>query len=114
MLGSKRRTIGVLISQVNQEFQDNLSKGIITKAKELDYNVAFFTNFGGYGQPAYDIGEAEISRLPNYEELDGIIIAPDTLALQNLEHVIRKISTGDVNVRLLVCEERLRNIIMFS
>ncbi len=85
MLGSKRRTIGVLISQVNHEFQDHLSKGIITKAKELDYNVAFFTNFGGYGQPAYDIGEAEISKLPNYEELDGIIIAPDTLLLQNLE-----------------------------
>ncbi len=85
MLGSKRKTIGVFISQVNHEFQDNLSKGIITKAKELDYNVAFFTNFGGYGQPAYDIGEEEISNLPNYEELDGIIIAPDTFALQNLE-----------------------------
>jgi diguanylate cyclase (GGDEF)-like protein len=85
VLGSKRKTIGVLISQVNHEFQDNLSKGIITKAKELDYNVAFFTNFGGYGQPAYDIGEAEISNLPNYEELDGIILAPDTMVLQNLE-----------------------------
>jgi len=85
VLGSKRKTIGVFISQVNQEFQDNLSKGIITKAKELDYNVAFFTNFGGYGQPAYDKGEAEITNLPNYEELDGIIIAPDTFVLQNLE-----------------------------
>ncbi|MDF2905682.1 MAG: hypothetical protein K0R34_1003 [Herbinix sp.] len=85
MLGSKRRTIGVLISQVNHEFQDNLSKGIIKKAKELDYNVAFFTNFGGYGQSAYDVGEAEIANLPNYEELDGIIIASDTLLLQNLE-----------------------------
>ncbi len=85
MLGSKRRTIGVLISQVNHEFQDNLSKGIIKKARELDYNVAFFTNFGGYGQPAYDVGEAEIVNLPNYEELEGIIIASDTLVLQNLE-----------------------------
>ncbi|MDF2485432.1 MAG: hypothetical protein K0R46_1600 [Herbinix sp.] len=85
MLGSKRRTIGVFISQVNQEFQDNLSKGIMTKAKELDYNVVFYTNFGGYGQPAYDIGEAEVTNLPNYEELDGIIMAPDTMVLQNLE-----------------------------
>jgi diguanylate cyclase (GGDEF)-like protein len=85
VLGSKRKAIGVLISEVNHEFQDNLSKGIITKAKELDYNIAFFTNFGGYGQSAYDIGEAEISKLVNYEELDGIIIAPDTLVLQGLE-----------------------------
>ncbi len=85
MLGNKRKTIGVFISQVNEEFQDTLSKGIISKAKELEYNVAFFTNFGGYGQQAYDVGEFCITDLPHYEELDGIIIAPDTMVLQNLE-----------------------------
>ena len=104
MFGSNRRTIGVLISQVNHEFQDNLSKGIIKTAKELDYNVAFFTNFGGYGQPAYDIGEAEIVNLPNYEELDGIIIATDTLLLHNLEaryrqHISRRCKCPVVSVR---------------
>ncbi len=109
MLGSNRRTIGVLISQVNHEFQDNLSKGIIKTAKELDYNVAFFTNFGGYGQPAYDIGEAEIVNLPNYEELDGIIIATDTLLLQNLEaryrqNISRRCKCPVVSVRREVKE----------
>ncbi len=86
MFGNTRKTIGVFISHVNEEFQDTLSKGIITKAKELDYNVAFFTNFGGYGTNAYDMGEFYISDLPNYEELDGIIIAPDTMIVPNLEN----------------------------
>jgi len=84
VFGNNKKTIGVFVSEVNEEFQDTISKGIITKAKELDYNLAFYTNFGGYGQKAYDIGESYITDLPNYEELDGIIIAPDTMILPNL------------------------------
>ncbi|MHB8128219.1 MAG: substrate-binding and GGDEF domain-containing protein [Mobilitalea sp.] len=85
MFGNNKKTIGVFITQVNAEFQDILSKGIITKAKGLEYNVAFFTNFGGYGQLDYDNGETHITDLPNYEELDGIIIAPDTLIVKDME-----------------------------
>lgn len=84
MLGNKKKTIGVFISQVNEEYQDHVSKGIITKAKELDYNVAFFTNFGGFGQSSYDIGEGYIADLPSYEHLDGIIITPDIMILPGL------------------------------
>ncbi len=85
MFGNNRKTIGVLISQVNEEYQDTLSRGIMAKAMELDYNVAFFTNFGGFGQAAYDKGEAYIAKLPTYEDLDGIIIAPDVMLLPNLK-----------------------------
>jgi diguanylate cyclase (GGDEF)-like protein len=85
-----RKTIGVFVSQVNEEFQETLSKGISTRAKELNYNVAFFTNFGGYGQQAYDIGELKIADLPNYEDLDGIILAPDTMVLHDLEARVRE------------------------
>ncbi len=84
MLDNGRRTIGVFISQVNSEFQEVLSRGISTRAKELNYNVAFFTNFGGYGQPQYDSGECQIAEIPCYEDLDGIIIVPDTLAVEGL------------------------------
>jgi diguanylate cyclase (GGDEF)-like protein len=90
MFGNKKKTIGVFISQVNDEFQEFLSRGIIMKAKELDYNVAFFTNFGGFGQVAYDIGEAYIADLPCYEELDGIIITPDVMILKNLKEQYMK------------------------
>ncbi len=90
MFGNNRKTIGVFTSQVNDEYQDTLSKGIMTKAKELDYNVAFFTNFGGFGQHSYDMGEAYIASLPIYEALDGIIITPDVMILPGLEETYIK------------------------
>lgn len=94
MFGNNRKTIGVLISQVNEEYPDALSRGIIKRAKELDYNVAFFTNFGGFGQFFYDLGEVCIAELPVYEELDGIIITPDIMLLPNLkEQYIRNIKS---------------------
>lgn len=92
MFGNGKKTIGVFISQVNEEYQDILCKGIMTRAKELDYNAAIFTNFGGFGQAAYDKGEAYIANLPNYEELDGIIITPDIMILPDLkEQYLRNI-----------------------
>jgi DNA-binding LacI/PurR family transcriptional regulator len=94
MFGNNRKTIGVFTSQVNEEYQDTLSRGIMTKAKELDYNVAFFTNFGGFGQHSYDMGEAYIASLPIYEALDGIIITPDVMVLPGLEETyIRNIKS---------------------
>ena len=89
MIANGRKTIGVFISQVFGEYQSNLSKGISKRAKELDYNVAFFTYFNGYGQYRYDIGERGIADLPVYEDLDGIIIATDTMGVQGLEEGIR-------------------------
>ncbi|MBH1941926.1 GGDEF domain-containing protein [Mobilitalea sibirica] len=90
MFNNGRKTIGVFISQVVSDFQGILCRGISTRAQELNYNVAYFTNYGGYGQPVYDIGESRIADLPSYEDLDGIIITPDTLAIDGLEARIRK------------------------
>lgn len=85
-----RKTIGVFISQVNLEYQERLCKGIVSRAQELDYNVIFFTNFGGYSQTEYDQGELQIADLPNYQALDGIIIATDTFVIEDLEQRINE------------------------
>lgn len=90
MFTNGRKTIGAFLSQINVDFQETLIRGISVRAKELDYNVAFFTNFGGYGQVEYDIGEINIVEVPSYEDLDGIIIAPDTMAIDNMDIRIRE------------------------
>ncbi|CRZ35667.1 diguanylate cyclase (GGDEF)-like protein [Herbinix hemicellulosilytica] len=90
MFFNGRKTIGVFISQINGEFQERLSRGISLRARELDYNVAFFTNFESYGKNEYDKGEMKIADLPSYEDLDGIILAPDTMAIEGLEQKIRE------------------------
>lgn len=89
MFFNGRKTIGVFISQINSEYQERLSKGISIRAQELNYNVAFFTNFESYGQGEYDLGELKIADLPSYEKLDGIIITPDIMTLEGLEKRIR-------------------------
>lgn len=90
MFHNNRKTIGVFIQQINEEYQNLLCRGISKRAAELDYNVAIFSNFGGYGQDSYDVGERRIVGLPNYEELDGIILASDTMNMQGLVEDYRK------------------------
>lgn len=89
MFHNGKKTIGVFVSLVYDEFQERLSRGISIRAQELDYNVAFFTNFGGYDKNEYDQGELMIADLPHYEDLDGIILVPDTMAVEGLEQKIR-------------------------
>lgn len=115
MFANGKRTVGVFISQLNDEFQDVLCKGITSRAKELDYNVAFFTSFGGYGQPEFDMGENEIAKLPYYQDFDGIILAPDTFTIDklnnNIKRLIEKYSTCPVvSVRRKI--EGLHNVLI--
>lgn len=92
MFSNNRKTIGVFISEVYNDYQNNLCRAISDRAIKYNYNVAFFTNFGGYGQKKYDIGEFNIAKLPNYEDLDGIILAIDTIAVEGLkEYILNKI-----------------------
>jgi diguanylate cyclase (GGDEF)-like protein len=90
MFGNGRKTIGVFITQIHQEFQETLSRGISKRAAELGYNVAFFSNFLGHGEFQYEIGERGITFLPRYQELDGIIILPDTMFVQGFDASIRE------------------------
>lgn len=88
MLGNNRRTIGVFVTRVYQEYQDNLGRGISKRASELGYNVAFFSNFFGHGELKYEQGEQSIANLPRYEDLDGIIILPDTMSVHGFRESI--------------------------
>lgn len=89
MFFNNRKTIGVFISNINNEYQEVLCKGISIRAQELNYNAVFFTSFGGYGQLEYEAGEVQIVDIPNYEELAGIIVAPDTFVIEGLEQRIK-------------------------
>jgi diguanylate cyclase (GGDEF)-like protein len=75
---------------VHQEFQETLSRGISKRARELGYNVAFFTNFLGYDEIQYEIGERSIADLPAFSKLNGIILLPDTMCDKEFKEGIRK------------------------
>lgn len=93
MFSNKRKTIGVFLERAISEFQNKLCQGIITKAEELGYNVAIFTAYGNYGQnERYFVGDQTLWELPSYEELDGVILALDTMVnLSGREKVLELI-----------------------
>src|SRR5690554_1916213 len=77
----KRKLIGVLISEVEELYQQKLLRGIITQCYSLNYDVAIFSTFiKDTGLPEYKRGEKNIYNLVNYDRFDGIIVAPLTLA----------------------------------
>lgn len=79
MFENGRKTIGVFIFNTNGNYQNQVCHYIAGRAEELGYNVAIFNSFGNYGDnDRYYKGELSIFELPQYEELDGIILALDT------------------------------------
>lgn len=108
MFGNNRKTIGVFTTQAQEEYQDNVCRGIMKRAGELDYNVAIFTNFGGSRQQAYDSGEFQIINLPDYNELDGAIITPDVMVVPDMEESYKDIfkTKGDFPVVYLRKESK--------
>ncbi len=88
MLGNGRRTIGVFATQIYREYQEVLCRGICKRAKELGYDVAFFSNFVGYGELKYEQGECRIANLPRYEELDGIILLTDIMSVNGFTEAV--------------------------
>lgn len=89
----KRKKLGVFIGGVTQDFSGRVCRTISEKAEALGYDVYYFTTFNSYDDNLlYLEGEAKIYDLPDYKELDGIIIAPDTIYLQgSLEYLHKRL-----------------------
>lgn len=89
MFSNKRKTIGVFICRGARYFQKTLCEGILKQASKLGYNVAIFSSFGEYGESQdFGNGESLIASLPPYEELDGVILALDTIDVACLKEQI--------------------------
>ena len=80
MFHNNRKTIGVFAFRPSDPFQKKTCQGIIEEAQERGYNVAFFSSFGRHDHNKRFVnGEKQILSLPPYEDLDGVIVATDTM-----------------------------------
>lgn len=78
--------IAVFIGQVNQEYQEEMTRAIVDSAKELGYQLDVFSEFGSYGNNyLHAEGERNIINLPFMEDYDGVIVAPDTFGVREME-----------------------------
>lgn len=91
MFSNQRKTIGILVEAVLNEFPRRLCQGVIEAAEKSGYNVAIFTSYGSYGNNVeYFKGDCHMYELPPYESLDGMILLLDTIQnLQTRERVLK-------------------------
>lgn len=86
-----RKRIGVFIGGITQNFSSRVCRIISKKADEYGFDVFYFSTFNSYDDNLlYLEGEQKVFTLPNYEQLDGIIVAPDTLYLHGSEQFLRE------------------------
>lgn len=84
-----RKRIGVFMGEVESEYQEVILKSIFERAKELDYDVFVFCNFGSYGDNVlYAEGEKSVIRIPDLSKFDGIMVAEDTFDIDGMTNEI--------------------------
>ena len=88
----QRPLIGVIMAEGEGYYQNRFLKGILTECYAKDMDVAIFTTFikDCYWQE-YKVGEKNIYNLINFDLLDGILVAPLSLNIENLKEDIEKL-----------------------
>ena len=83
MISGKRKTIGIFLCKAYSLFDDAVYHTVTEQAKKFDYDVIVFTTVGYFAsQNDYDNQERGMFAFAPIEQLDGIIIAPDTYEIE--------------------------------
>ena len=83
MITGKRRTIGVFMCKAYSMFDNAVFLKLEEEAKRFDYDIIVFTTVGYFAsQNDYDSQELGMFAFAPIEELDGIIIVPDTYEIE--------------------------------
>lgn len=89
MFSNGRKTIGVILERSIEEFQKKLCEGVLSEADKRGYNVAVFSLYGKYGQnEEHFSGDQTILELPDYENLDGVILVLDTIIQEENRKIV--------------------------
>ena len=90
--------IAVIVSCIDEEYQNKILCGITDYAKINDFNVSIFNAFGGnFKSIKQDVGEYNIYNLINYTTFDGIILLTNTITSEEVKNKIIQ-SAKDSNV----------------
>ena len=90
-------TIAVIVSGIDEEYQQSILRGIHRYAAQHQVNVAHFIAFGGIlANPKYDQGEYNIFELPNFSKFDGVILLSNTFSGDLAEKLYQRIRAAGV------------------
>ena len=83
VLSGRRKTIGAFLCKAYSIFDNAVYRTLEEEARQLDYNIIVFTTVGYFSsQNDYDKQEKQMFSFAPIEELDGILVAPDTYEIE--------------------------------
>ncbi|WP_294483838.1 substrate-binding domain-containing protein [uncultured Ruminococcus sp.] len=86
---NKRPLIGVLTARASESEQRQLLKGILSKADELDMDIAVFSNVYNISEYYADVEvENKVYELVHSEQLDGVIVTYESLIYPDMQKSI--------------------------
>ena len=92
MLSGKRKTIGAFLCKAYALFDEAVFHTLEEEAKRLNYNIVVFTTVGYFAsQNHYDIEEKRMFSFAPIEQLDGILMAPDTYEIEGFRDELMSI-----------------------
>ncbi len=92
MFANGRKTIGLIIGETTQEYQQEICHCMQERAEQLGYNLAIFIIYGHYGisRDYYQSGLG-LFEIPAYDKLAGLILAFDTFNQGDYESEVREL-----------------------
>ena len=83
MIAGRRKTIGVFLCKAYTVFDNAVYHALEKTAQKLNYDVIIFTTVGFFSsQNEYDSQERGMFAFAPIEQLDGILVAPDTYEIE--------------------------------
>lgn len=97
-MNKKTVNIAVIVSGIDEEYQNNILEGIQDFGLAHNINICNFIAFGGIlKNHKYDIGEYNIYELVNYSKFDGVILLTNTIASPVItEKIIKKVKESGI------------------
>ncbi len=79
-MDEKAVNIAVIVSGIDEEYQNTILKGIQKYGNEKGINIFHFISYGGIlKSQTYDAGEFNVFELVNYQRFDGVILLTNTI-----------------------------------
>lgn len=99
--------IAVIAAGIDEEYQNNIIKGINRYARENEINVSYFSAFGGMlDSKRFDIGEYSIYNVANFKAFDGAVLLTNTINDKDVRKCItEKVKKAGIPAVVFDCDD---------
>lgn len=103
-----RKRIGLIIGETGNEYCMTLINSIYKEAKELDYDIFVFVNYGIYDHSIalYGEGESSVYKIPVPDSFDGFILDETLFNIDKMGETVYNYLTKNVKCPIVYLKKR--------